>query len=88
MILPWPRHCPQVVTVANEPRKEACWRRTWPLPPHILQVSGAVPFFAPEPLQVSQICWCEIEMVLDVPWAASRKDKSITFDKSSPLDGP
>ena len=54
MTVPSPAQLGHGDTERNCPNNDCAWRRTSPVPPHVLQVFCFVPGFAPEPLHVPQ----------------------------------
>ncbi len=88
MILPLPWQSGQVCTLRTVPKRD-CWvKTTWPLPPHLGQVSGLVPGFAPEPLQVLQVSFTFSSISFLQPNTASSKVMRTLVRRFAPFMGP
>src|SRR6267154_278757 len=78
--VPVPPHTEQVRATEKNP----CWNLCCPRPPHCVQVTGALPFAAPVPLQSVHVSVLRIVISFSLPKTASSNSSVRSYRRSRP----
>ena len=86
--LPVPLQSGQVWTFCTVPKKDCCVNTTFPLPPHLVHVSGFVPGLAPVPWQTAHSSFRTISISFSHPKTASSNVILTLVRRFAPFIGP